>query len=163
MGEAETADSGGSELLHGVHQYCCTKEGGQFVGDFSSVHVVEMSTCFDYGASPPKDTPSIHDARCRLEMLGDRMARTMRFGPGSILCQKRELPTGQSIWSHTFDVDILKAASSFINVGLVEWVALPLDGNNCVSGDECTLASLFNVPCDVEPFPGNTGPRIHGR
>lgn len=152
--EEETADSGGSELLHEVSQYCCTKEGGQFVGDFSSIHVVEMSTCFDRGATLPEDTTRIHDACCRLEMLGDKKARIMRLRPGSILCQKRELPTGQSIWSHTFDVDVVKASSSFINVGLVEWVARPLDGNHCVSGDECTLASLFNVSCVVEPFSG---------
>jgi len=153
--EAETADSDGSELLHEVNQYCSTTGSGQFVGDSSSVHVVEMSTCFDYGASLPQEALRVHDARCRLEMLEDRTSRTLRLGPGSIVCQRRKLATArQSIWSYTFDVDIVKASGNFINVGLVEWVSLPLDDHKRVLGDECTLANLFNVSCDAEPLAG---------
>lgn len=126
-----------------------------FVGHLSSVRVMEMVEAEARHLNPCLQKH--HTCFCRVEMLEDKSYRTVRLGPGSVVCQRVDqsrvgtYPKCPAVWSFTFDVDVVRTSNSFVNVGLVEWIttaAAPGDSDGCNA--ELTLAQLLGVCPDVE-------------
>mmetsp|Transcript_57208 Transcript_57208/g.113701 ORF Transcript_57208/g.113701 Transcript_57208/m.113701 type:complete len:532 (-) Transcript_57208:402-1997(-) len=131
------------------------------VGDFSAVSVVEVSEPEGRQAVPHLQgmQHQLHDRFYRMQMLDDQDHRTFRIAPGSIFCQRRwdesemQAQPWPSIWSYTFDVDIVRTSSSFINIGLVEWITTsPCEIEGSSRGR--TLAQLLRVSSHDEPCIG---------
>lgn len=76
-----------------------------------------------------------HNSYWRARMEESDVYRTVRLGPGVIRCHQfremlmekswaqRVVNAWPSTWSYSFDVLLTKTTNSFVNVGLVEWVA----------------------------------------
>jgi enamine deaminase RidA (YjgF/YER057c/UK114 family) len=130
-------------------------------GNFSAVSVVEVSETEAHQANPQLQGLHVHphDHFFRMQMLDDQVHRTIRIAPNSILCNRRsdeadvQVQNWPSIWSYTFDVDIVLTENSFINIGLVEWIttsASESEGGNRAR----TLAQLLRVSPHSEPCIG---------
>jgi hypothetical protein len=131
------------------------------VGDFSAVSVVEVPEIESHQANPQLQglRAHPHDHFFRMQMLDDQDHRTIRIAPNAILCNRQsdeadiQVQHWPSIWSYTFDVDIVRTNNSFINIGLVEWITTsPCEGEG---GNRArTLAQLLRVSPHSEPIVG---------
>jgi hypothetical protein len=66
----------------------------------------------------------------RAQMAADEVYRTIRLGPSELLCSRHvETSWAQKAqralvtWRYDFDVAVLRAKKSYVNIGLVEWIA----------------------------------------
>jgi len=66
---------------------------------------------------------------CRMEMLAVQQYRTVRLEPAMVMCRRAEAdqerwkPPVGTTWSFSFSVAIESTESSYLNIGLVEWLA----------------------------------------
>eukprot|EP00404_Azadinium_spinosum_P051360 CAMPEP_0180756188 /NCGR_PEP_ID=MMETSP1038_2-20121128/34098_1 /TAXON_ID=632150 /ORGANISM="Azadinium spinosum, Strain 3D9" /LENGTH=270 /DNA_ID=CAMNT_0022790155 /DNA_START=81 /DNA_END=894 /DNA_ORIENTATION=- len=76
--------------------------------------------------------------------------RTIRLGPGELLC--RRCPDSEmKVWTCTFDVVLHQTLSSFVNIGLVEWVATVQDErkHDAGEGGQVAVGAVAEV-CEPE-------------
>jgi len=123
------------------------REGSPLTGHEPSLRLEELSAvqAREAGLRFQAD----HNSVWRVRMEVSDACRTARLGPGELLC--KPLPGSKRIWSYTFDVVLAQTTSSFVNVGLVEWVAPVRDMPSAETlaglarGGEATLADLLRV------------------
>mmetsp|Transcript_94434 Transcript_94434/g.281871 ORF Transcript_94434/g.281871 Transcript_94434/m.281871 type:complete len:814 (+) Transcript_94434:43-2484(+) len=90
-----------------------------------------------------------HNMLWRVQTNATDTRRTVRLDPGDLLC--KHLQGCKRVWSYTFDLVLARTSSSFVNVGLVEWVAEEMEEPSVESlpgkarGSEVPLTDLLGV------------------
>mmetsp|Transcript_145711 Transcript_145711/g.253014 ORF Transcript_145711/g.253014 Transcript_145711/m.253014 type:complete len:441 (-) Transcript_145711:63-1385(-) len=76
------------------------------------------------------DNGDVLTSKWRAQMTGHDVYRTVRLGPGQLLCTQLEQSWARRargpwpvVWSYNFDIVIAKTLNSFVNIGFVEWIA----------------------------------------
>jgi len=132
-----------------------------FVGQLSSLLLMELS--LQQVQQRKLQFQRRHDSFFQVQMLVNRAYRTVRLDPRAVACQRlwdegsspgsspAACQTWPAIWSYTFDVAVVHTGSSFINVGLVEWIGRATHASQTDCTDrEPTLAEVAGACGDVD-------------